>query len=156
MASGDARPMPQKNVAYRVTFPIFDATGAVLTGAGSLDSEVSKDGGTFTDCTNEATEIATSSGMYYLDLTSAEMNADTVAVIVKSASGKTTPIILYPEEAGDVRVNVTQISGDGTAADNAEAFFDGTGYAGTGNVDPDSFQRDRDCDRRHHRRVDRC
>jgi hypothetical protein len=27
-------------------------------------------------------------------------------------------------------VNVTQISGDGTAADNAELFFDGTGYAG--------------------------
>lgn len=136
MASGDARPMPQKNVAYRVTFPIFDATGAILTGAGSLDSEVSKDGGTFADCTNEATEIATSSGMYYLDLTSTEMNADTVAVIVKSASGKTTPIILYPEEAGDVRVNVTQLSGDGTAADNAESFFDGTGYAGTNNVIP--------------------
>jgi hypothetical protein len=33
-------------------------------------------------------------------------------------------------------VNVTQISGDSTAADNAEAFFDGTGYAGTNNVIP--------------------
>lgn len=33
-------------------------------------------------------------------------------------------------------VNATQISGDGTAADNAEAFFDGTGYAGTNNVIP--------------------
>ena len=33
-------------------------------------------------------------------------------------------------------VNTTQISGDGTAADNAEAFFDGTGYAGTNNVIP--------------------
>jgi hypothetical protein len=33
-------------------------------------------------------------------------------------------------------VNVTQISGDATAADNAEAFFDGTGYAGTNNVIP--------------------
>lgn len=33
-------------------------------------------------------------------------------------------------------VNATQISGDSTAADNAEAFFDGTGYAGTGNVIP--------------------
>lgn len=35
-----------------------------------------------------------------------------------------------------VNANVTQISGDATAADNAEAFFDGTGYAGTGNVIP--------------------
>ena len=33
-------------------------------------------------------------------------------------------------------VNVTQISGDATAADNAESFFDGTGYAGTNNVIP--------------------
>lgn len=33
-------------------------------------------------------------------------------------------------------VNMSQISGDATAADNAEAFFDGTGYAGTNNVIP--------------------
>ena len=33
-------------------------------------------------------------------------------------------------------VNTTQISGDSVAADNAEAFFDGTGYAGTNNVIP--------------------
>ena len=33
-------------------------------------------------------------------------------------------------------VNVVSISGDTTAADNAEAFFDGTGYAGTNNVIP--------------------
>lgn len=33
-------------------------------------------------------------------------------------------------------VNAVQISGDGTAADNAESFFDGTGYAGTNNVIP--------------------
>lgn len=35
-----------------------------------------------------------------------------------------------------VSANVTQISGDATAADNAESFFDGTGYAGTNNVIP--------------------
>ena len=113
MASTDARPVPQKNVAYRVTFPIFDADGDLVTGATGLDSEVSADGGTFADCTNEATEIATSSGMYYLDLTSTEMNADTVAVIVKTSSSgaKTTPIVMYPEEAGDIRVNVTAYGG---------------------------------------------
>jgi hypothetical protein len=32
--------------------------------------------------------------------------------------------------------DLVQISGDSTAADNAEAFFDGTGYAGTNNVIP--------------------
>lgn len=38
--------------------------------------------------------------------------------------------------SGVVAANAVQISGDDTAADNAEAFFDGTGYAGTNNVIP--------------------
>ena len=123
MASTDAKPVPQKNVAYRVTFPIFDADGDLVTGATSPDSEVSKDGGTFADCTNEATEIATSSGMYYLDLTSTEMNADCVAIIVKSGTGKTTPIVLYPEEEDDIRVNVTAVAGTTQTAGDLAALI---------------------------------
>lgn len=96
-ASTDASPRPLYGVAYRVVFPIFDATGSLVTGATSPDSEISKDQGTFADATNEATEIATASGMYYLDLTASEMAARTVAIIVKSGTGKTTPIVLYPE-----------------------------------------------------------
>lgn len=113
MASTDAKPTPQKNVAYRVTFPIFDADGDLVTGASSLDSEISKDAGTFADCTNEATEIATASGVYYLDLTSTEMNADTVAIIVKtSTSGaKTTVLVMYPQETGDIKVDVDSFGG---------------------------------------------
>jgi hypothetical protein len=113
MASTDAKPVPQKNVAHRITFPIWDADGDLVTGATGLDSEISKDGGTFADCTNEATEIATSSGVYYLDVTSTEMNADTVAIIVKTSSvgAKTTTVVMYPEEAGDIRVNVTAFGG---------------------------------------------
>lgn len=41
-----------------------------------------------------------------------------------------------PETAGVPAVNAVALSGDSTAADNAEAFFDGTGYAGTNNVIP--------------------
>lgn len=138
MASTDATPLPIKNQAYRVTFGIFDADGDLVTGAAGLDSEVSKDGGTFTDCTSEATEIATASGMYFLDLTATEMNADTVAILVKTSTvgAKTTALVLYPAESTDILVNVTAISGDTVAADNAESFFDGTGYAGTNNVIP--------------------
>ncbi len=110
MASTDALPVPRKNIAYRVTFPILDADGDLVSAATGLDSERSLDGATFADITAEATEIASGSGMYFLDLTAAEMNADTVAIIVKTSSGgaKTTPIVLYPEEAGDIRVNVTE------------------------------------------------
>lgn len=97
MASTDAKAVPIKNAAYRVTFPILDADGDLVTGATGLDSEVSIDGGTFADATAEATEIATASGMYFLDLTAAEMNGDTIAIIVKTTSSgaKTTPLVLY-------------------------------------------------------------
>lgn len=120
MASSDALPIPRKNVAYRVIFPIFKNDGTLITGASGLDSEVSKDQGTFADCTNEATEIATSSGMYYLDLTATEMNADCVALIVKSSTtgALTQPIVLYPEEAGDIRVNITAVLGSAIASIN--------------------------------------
>ncbi len=134
MATGDARPFPRKNAAYRVTFPILDADGDLVTGATGLDSEISKNGGTFADCTNEATEIATASGMYYLDLTAAEMNTDTVAIIVKTSSSgaKTTPIVLYPVEATDIDVNVTAwngtaIPGVDTAGYPKVTIKDGTG-----------------------------
>lgn len=139
MASTDAKPIPLKNTAYRVTFPIMDADGDLVTGATGLDSEISKDGGTFADCTNEATEIATSSGMYYLDLTSTEMNADTVAIIVKTSSSgaKTTPIVMYPAEATDIPANVTGWNGTAVATPDTAGYpkvtvKDGTG---TGEID---------------------
>lgn len=127
MAATDAMAVPKKNTAYRHYFVILDADGDPVSGATALDSEVSIDGAAFADCTNEATEIG-SSGFYYLDLTSSEMNGDAICVRVQtSTSGaKTEPIILYPEEAGDIRVNVTQISGDATSADNLESYTDGT------------------------------
>lgn len=98
MAAADAHPWPRKNQAFRATFDLRLTTGALNPGATGLDSEISKDGGTFADCTNEATEIATASGVYFLDLTSTEMNADTVAVKVKSTNTNNMDqvLVLYP------------------------------------------------------------
>ena len=117
MASTDARPVPIKNTAFRAVFPILDADGDLVTGAAGLDSETSLDQGAFADCTNEATEIATASGMYYLDLTAGEMNGDCVAVIVKTSTGgaKTTVLVFYPEETGDINVDVTAWLGTAAA-----------------------------------------
>jgi len=115
MASTDARPVPLKNTAMRITFPLRDSSGNLVTGAAALDSEVSKDGGTFTDCTNEATEIATASGIYYLDITATEMNADTVAIIVKATSVITFSIVMYPDSGGDITVNVGYWNGTAVA-----------------------------------------
>lgn len=96
-AATDASPRPLYGVAYRIYLPILDADGDLVSGATSPDTEISKDGGTFADATNEVTEIATSSGMYFLDLTATEMQARAIAIIVKSGTGKTTPMTLYPE-----------------------------------------------------------
>lgn len=123
-----------KNVATYIVAPIVDADGDIVTGAAGLDSELNywDDGNapqsTFTDCTNEATEIG-STGVYYLSLTQAEMNHDYVYVIVKTstAGAKTQHILINcKNQAADV----TAVSGDATAADNLELMFDGTGYAG--------------------------
>lgn len=135
MASSDAVPVPRKNTAFRVTFPLYDADGDLVTGATSLDSEVSKDGGTFADCTNEATEIATSSGVYYLELTATEMNADTVAVIVKSGNAKTQALVFYPEELGDIRVNAGQIGGTAQTGRDLGASVLLSSGTGTGQLD---------------------
>jgi hypothetical protein len=112
MAATDSRPVPIKNTAFRAYFPILDADGDSVTSASALDSEVSIDGAAFADCTNEATEIG-ASGVYYLDLTSAEMNGDAIIVQVKtgSAGAKTTFLVFYPEEAGDINVDVTAFGG---------------------------------------------
>lgn len=132
MASTDATAIPVKNQAYRVTFPILDADGDLVIGATGLDSEVSLDGAGFADVTAEATQIATSSGMYYLDLTAGEMNADTVAIIVKSTEGKTVPIVLYPQEAGDINVDVTYWNGSAVASPDTAGYPKTTIKSGSG------------------------
>lgn len=134
MASTDARPVPIKNTAYRLTFPVYKNDGTLITGAAGLDSEVSKDAGTFADCTNEATEIATNSGLYYLDLTSTEMNADCVAVVVKTSSTGAVPptFILYPQESGDIKVDAQSWLGTALATPDTAGYPKVTLKSGTG------------------------
>lgn len=134
MSSSDARPFCIRGSAYRVYFPLFDADGDLVTGAAGLDSEISKDGGTFTDCTNEATEIATASGFYYLELTGTETTADAVCIIVKTSTtgAKTTPMVLYPVEAGDIDVDVTAWNGTAVATPDTAGYPVVTHKTGTG------------------------
>lgn len=95
----------QKNVATYIAFPIVNASGDFVTGATGLDSEKSTwaDGsapGSFSDCTNEATEIGTN-GVYYLSLTQTEMNNDYIEIQIKTTStGAKTQFILIRTTAG--------------------------------------------------------
>lgn len=133
MASTDARLIPYKSAAWRVTFPILDADGDPVSGATGLDSEVSKDAAAFADCTNEATEIG-STGVYYLDLTNSEMDADTVSIRVQTSSSgaKTTIIVVYPQEADDIRASVTHWAGSAVASPDTAGHPKVTVKSGTG------------------------
>lgn len=65
----------------------------------------------------------------------ANIKSDTAAILVDTGTtlDARIPAALV---GGRMDANVGAISSDATAADNAEAFFDGTGYAGTGNTIP--------------------
>ena len=80
-------------------------------------------------------------GMYDLELTAAQLNFlgnarlafyDVDGFLVHWIDIQVVSAAYFDWKYGTTipNVNCTQISGDGTAADNCEAFFDGTGYAG--------------------------
>lgn len=131
MGVTDSRPVPKKNVIYRHTFAIRDVNGDLVTTWAGIDSELSLDGGAFSDATNEAAEIGTS-GIGYIDITAAEMNYDVVVlkVTVTNTNSKDYVVVIYPEEAGDIRTDITQISGDSLPADNLELQYNGVGLSG--------------------------
>lgn len=101
MAASDALPLPRKNVAFRLYFTARTSAGALVTAFTAPDSEVSKDGGAYADCTSEATFVGR--GLGYIDLTSTEMNADSVAFYFACTEGEIeSPVIIYPAETGDI------------------------------------------------------
>lgn len=122
-SASDAHPYPIYNARFRAIFPLYDADGDLVTGATTPDSELSQDCGTFTDATNEMTEIATSSGMYYLDLIATEMDTKSTAIIGKSATSgmKTKPIVLYPVRLPVIRTGTAQAGSSTTITLDASA-----------------------------------
>ena len=89
-------PFPVKGARYTVEVPYLDADGDP-TDPTTPDTEISKDGADFVDCTEEVTTIVGGNGAGYITLTGAEMNASSVFLCAKVASGpKATPIIIKP------------------------------------------------------------
>lgn len=109
-----------KNVDTRIVFPIMKNDGTFITGAAGLDSEYALTGAhggvapSFSDCTHEATEIA-STGLYYLDVQAAEINDDYATIQVKSSTtGAITQVILIKTKPSDV--NTVSVSGTAQTA----------------------------------------
>lgn len=112
-----------KNTATRIVFPILDADGDPVTGAAAdtPDSEYSLDGASFIDIIDEIHEIATASGIYYLDLTADETNGDVVCIQIKTATAgtKTTVLVFYTaaQTLDETDAVVDSILADTTAID---------------------------------------
>lgn len=107
----NALPYPVYGLPFVVVAPLLDADGDPVSPS-SPDSERSLNGDTFADCTNEVTEIATSSGICYLLLTAAEMTADIVTVRIQSTGAKTTVLTLYPRKLVTLSSGTCQGSND--------------------------------------------
>lgn len=131
----------QKNVAgQKIGAQLISATdGSAFTGSATV--EVTIDAGTQATgtvgsgaCTHEG------NGYHTYAPSQAETNGTLLAFTFHGTGAVPVTVQVfttgYDPTAAQIPANVTQISGDTTAADNAESFFDGTGYAGTNNVIP--------------------
>jgi hypothetical protein len=107
----NALPYPVYGLAFTVTFPLLDADGDPISPS-SPDSQISKNGDTYAACTNEAVEIATTSGTCYLTLTASELTADVVTIRILSTGAKTTVITLYPRKLPVLATGTCQGSND--------------------------------------------
>lgn len=137
----NALPCPIYGLPWVVVFPLLDADGDPVAPS-APDSERSLNGDTFADCTNEAVEIPTATGVCYLILTVAEMTADIVGLRVQSTGAKTTIMTLYPRKLVSLRAGTSQTGAAGTITLDASAsaiddYYNGCLIAATidGNVE---------------------
>lgn len=132
--------MRKYGTSTTITFELYQRDGVALApGAvhASGDTKIIKDEGANANTTNGFVDETI--GMYSIALTATEMQAARVAVVIVD---QTSPkawmdTVLIIETYADASsqhevfpVDVVKISGDSSAADNAEAMFDGAGYAG--------------------------
>lgn len=103
------------------------------------DIKISQNDGAETDCVTASGACMTDEGSFYsIILDSTETDNARIYVSIRDVSGAAwLDKCLIVRTVGNASatfpipdVNAIQISGDSTAADNAEAFFDGTGYVG--------------------------
>ena len=141
MASTDARPIPLYNTAYRVYFPIWKTDGTLLSATWTSPSATVVQDGTSGAANGTPTQVS-GTAIGYLDLLNTEMDTDCSVVVISVTNTGAMPqvITLYPENTGDINVDVTafggtagtftggrpevnssHISGSSTAADKLEA-----------------------------------
>lgn len=113
-ATHAALPVPIKGARFTVQVPYLNSSG-VPTDPTTPDTEVSKDGGAFADCTEEVTTISGSNGFGYITLTGDEMNCSMLALAAKVASGPNNTLMeIRPQVLRSVRSGTAQAGAAGT------------------------------------------
>jgi len=123
--------------------PFLDSTDGVTAETGltiaQADIQISKDGGAFAQ-TSDATPTTThdADGWYECPLTATDTDTVGILTVQITMAGAlpiwehfdVRPANVFDSFAGadKLQVDAVEISGDATAADNLELFFDGTGY----------------------------
>lgn len=120
MAATDALTIPRYAEPYRIYFPVFHETGVVQY-TPDISSFVSLDGSTFNATTNDVVSIG-DTGYFYLELDEEEMTARAVIVnlVLADTDYKAPPLIIYPEQPGDMRTHTLTIE-DPVSGDIATA-----------------------------------
>jgi hypothetical protein len=122
--------------------PVLDADGAFVSGGVVGDFKISKNGGAPAALNGSATLTHRATGHYSLSLTTSDVDTVGTAEIIIDDTVNGCPMkeiqvvegviydAVYADSAtGLLPANVTQISGDSTAADNLELAFDDTAGA---------------------------
>jgi len=143
------------NSTLYIPFHTFDSNGAsiTITGLATSDIEIYKNGSATTRSSDNGYTLLDTDGIdfnsktgihgFSVDLSN---NSDAgfyaagasyfVVVSTITVDTRTVSFVAAHFNIGFANVDVVEISGDSAAADNCELFFDGTGYAGTGNTIP--------------------
>ena len=111
MALANARPVVRYGAINTITAWMQDTTGAVITGGlTGLAATIIKEDGSSAAVTNAPTEISTT-GYVVLTLTATECTATVVGVriVCTNTDAVDVCLTLYPEQAGDIRVNLTHV-----------------------------------------------
>lgn len=87
-----------KNTAYRYHFQSWSLASSPIPELGAINIspaklKISKDDGSYVNTTNNFVEVG--NGLYYVDLTSTEMNADVISLYFGSGSGSGDHAMIY-------------------------------------------------------------
>jgi hypothetical protein len=138
----------------RLPFRVFNSDGTSPdTGFSTATVLHSINGGAQVVSANSSSVVSANAGQYYIEFTAAELGTEgTITAFVDAqaadfpqmvgigyvlnsnpySSQSNIPLVAtVTDVTNNVNANMVQISGDGPAADNLEAMFDGTGYAAT-------------------------